>query len=161
MTTTYVKPDNKDEIQRLIQGLDVCRKYADSNRLDGVIFFADCNARYFYWGDHFCNQLGHGLIIILPIFSILNDGELTFRSINGYSVIDLCICYGNFINKYDWNLTIDEGTELFTGPPSRGHFPVKFTIEKPVRLKVNEEPWIEKALRLMDKPYGKPNFGLF
>ena len=66
VTTTYVKQDNRDELQRLTQGVDVCRKYADSNRLDGVIFFDDCNARHFYWGDHFCNQLGHDLIKFYP-----------------------------------------------------------------------------------------------
>ena len=47
MTTTNVKLDNRDEPQRLIQGLDVCRKYVDSKRLDGVIFFGDYNARHF------------------------------------------------------------------------------------------------------------------
>ena len=90
VTITYVKPDNRDKLQCLIQDLDVGRKYTDSNRLDGVIFFGDCNARHFYWGDHFCNQLGQNLNNILPIFNILNEGKPPVRTINGYSVTDLC-----------------------------------------------------------------------
>ena len=125
VTTTYVKLDNRYELQRLIQGLDVCRKYADSNILDECFFFGDCNASHFYWGDHFCNQLGHDFFVILPIFNILNDGEPTFRSINGYSVINLCIWYIYFVKNYNWNLTIDEETKLFNGALSRGFFPVE------------------------------------
>ena len=121
VTTTYVKPNNRDDLLRLIQGLDVCRVY----RLDGVTFFDDCNTRHFYLGYLFCNQLRHDLINTSPIFSILKDGKPTFLSIKGYRVIDICICYGNFINKYDWNLTIDEEFELFTEAPSREVYSAK------------------------------------
>ena len=147
MTNTYVKPDNRDKLQRrLIQGFVVCRKYADSNELDGVVFFGDWNARLFYWGDHFCNQLWHDFNNVLPILaSWTTENQPSTRSMDN-SVNDLCICYGNFINKYVWNLTIDEENELFTGAPSRRHFSVKLTPQIFVKLKVNEKPWIEKAL---------------
>ena len=35
---------------------------------------------------------------------------------------------------------------FFTGVSSRGHCPVKYTLKKPVKLKVNEKSWIKKTL---------------
>ena len=119
-TTAYVKPDDKGELLELIKRLEACKVYADTNHMEGVLFFGDCNARHLYWGDQKCNALGNELISLVPTYTILNDGQPTFLSINGQSVIDLCICYGNFINKYKCSLTTDEDTELFTGAPSRG-----------------------------------------
>ena len=76
----------------------------------------------------------------------MNDGQPTFLSINGQSVIDLCICYGNFINQYKCSLTTDEDTELFTGAPSRGHLPVLVSLVESRSGYFKEKPWIEKAM---------------
>ena len=67
-------------------------------------------------------------------------------SVNGQSVIDICICYGNSITQYNYPLTTDEDTDLFTGASARGHLPVKFTLVKLTNVYPKEKPLIEKAL---------------
>ena len=64
-----------------------------------ALFFGDLNARHTYWGDKSCKLLGEELVQIADHFSILNDGEPTFLAANGYSVIDLCICYGPLFDR--------------------------------------------------------------
>ena len=86
------------------------------------------------------------LVSLVPTFSISNDGEPIFVSVNGQSVIDICICYGNFINQYNYSLTTDEDTELYAGAPAGGHIPVKVTLVKSMNVYPKEKPWIEKAL---------------
>ena len=144
-TTAYKKPEDRGELIELMKCLEACNSYADKNHMEGVLFFGDCNARHCYWGDQKGNELGNELLKLLPTFSILNNGEPTFVSINGQSVIDMCICYGNFINQYNYSLTTDVDTELFTGAPSRGHLPVKVTLVKSTNVYSKEKPWIEKA----------------
>ena len=56
-TTAYVKPDDKGELLELIKRLEACKVYADTNHMEGVLFFGDCNARHLYWGDQKCNAL--------------------------------------------------------------------------------------------------------
>ena len=87
-TTAYIKPEDRVE---LMKSLEACKSYADKNHMEGVLFFGDCNARHYYWGDQKCNELGNELLSLLPTFSILNNGEPTFVSVNGQSVIDMCI----------------------------------------------------------------------
>ena len=58
----------------------------------------------------------------------------------------MCICYGNFNKQYDYSLKTDEDTELFTGAPSRGHWPVKVTLAKSTNVCSKEKIWIEKAM---------------
>ena len=114
--------------------------------MEGVFFFGDCNARHLYWGDQKCNALGNELVSLVPTYTILNDSQPTFLSINGQSVIDLCICKGNFINQYKCLLTFDEDTELFAGAPSRGHLPVLVSLVESKSGYFKEKPWVEKAL---------------
>ena len=145
-TTAYIKPEDRSELIELMKSLEACKSYADKNHMECVLFFGDCNARHYYWGDQKCNEIGNELLSLLPTFSILNDGEPTFVSVNGQSKFDMCICYGNFINQYNYSLTTDVDTELFTGTPSRGHVPVKVTLFKSTHVYSKEKPWIEKAM---------------
>ena len=78
-TTAYIKPEEKGELTALIKRLEVCKSYAYKNHMEGVLFFGDCNARHYYWGDQKCNELGNELCLV-PTFFILNDGEPTFVS---------------------------------------------------------------------------------
>ena len=114
--------------------------------MEGDRFFGDCNARHCYWGDQKCNELGNEPLSLIPTFSILNDGEPTFVSVNRQSVIDMCICYGNFINQYNYSLTTDVDTDLFTVAPSTGHLPVKVTLVESTNVYSKEKPWIEKSM---------------
>ena len=114
-TTVYIKPEDRGGLIELIKelyvkSLEACKSYADKNHMECVLFFGDCNASLYYWGDRKCNELGNELLRLLPTFSILNDGEPTFVSVNGQSVIDMCMCYGNFINQHNYSLTTDVDT---------------------------------------------------
>ena len=109
------------------------------------LFFGDLNARHTYWGDKSCNLLGEELVQIADHFSILNDGEPTFLAANGYSVIDLCICYGPLFDRCKHYLSTDEFAELFTGAPQRGHVPVIMRLECSSITEKTKKLWIEKA----------------
>ena len=53
----------------------------------------------------------------------LNDGEPTFTCTNEKSVIDLVLCNANQ-HRFFCGLAIDYYTEMYTGAPNRGHYPV-------------------------------------
>ena len=99
VSTAYVRPDDFEGLRSAIKVIQSCKTYADKNCLNGALFFGDLNARHTYWGDKSCNLLGEELVQIADHFSILNDGEPTFLAANGYSVIDLCICYGLLFDR--------------------------------------------------------------
>ena len=120
----------------------------NKNCLNGALFVGDLNARHTYWGDTSCNLLGEELVQIADHFSILNDGESTFLAANGYSVIDLCICYGPLFDRCKHSLSTDEFTELFTGAPQRGHVPVIMRLERSSITKKTKKLGIEEADRV-------------
>ena len=95
------------------------------HNLDGVLFLGDCNARHCSWRDSICNPNGYLLLESLSAEdNILNNGEATFLSSNGSSVIDLCIVSGRIGTQVGFELTTDANIELFTGAPQRGHIPL-------------------------------------
>ena len=124
MSTAYVRTDDFEGLRSTINVIQNCKTYVDKNCLNGALLFGDLNARHTYWGDKSCNLLEEELVQIADHFSILNDGEPTFLAANGYSVIDLCICYGPLFDRCKHSLSTDEFAELFTGAPQRGHVPV-------------------------------------
>ena len=65
----------------------------------------------------------------MDTYSILNNGEPTFTSTNGSSVIDLCLIYGPMVSQNEHNLTTDENVEIFTRAPNRSHVPVLFDLQ--------------------------------
>ena len=109
-------------------------------------FLGDLNARHTYWGDKSRNLLGEELVQIADHFSILNDFESTFLAANGYSVIDLCICYGPLFDRCKHSLSTQEfAAVLFTGAPQRGHVPVIMRLERSSIFEKTKILWIEKA----------------
>ena len=90
-------------------------------------------------------MLGEELIQIADHFSNLNDGEPTFLAANGYSVIDLCICYGPLFDRCKHSLSTDEFAELFNGAQQRGHVPVIMRLERSGITEKTKKLWIEKA----------------
>ena len=119
VSTAYVRPDDFEGLRRAINVIQSCKTYVDRNRLNGALFFGDLNARHTYWEDKSCNLVGEELVQIADHFSILNDGKPTFLTANGYSVIDLCNCYGPLFDRCKHSLSTDEFAELFTGAPQR------------------------------------------
>ena len=145
VSSAYVRPDDFEGLRRTIKVIQSCKTYVDKNCLNGALFFGDLNARQTYWGDKSCNLLGEELIQIADHFSLLNDGEPTFLAANGYSVIDLCICYGPLFDRCKHSLSTDEFAELFTGAPHRGHVPVSMRLERSSITEKTKKLWIEKA----------------
>ena len=87
---------------------------------------------------------GEELVQIADHISILNDGEPTFLATNGYSVIDLGICYGPLFDRCKHSLSTDEFAELFTGAPQRSHVPVIMSLERSSITEKTKKLWIEK-----------------
>ena len=117
------------------------------HNLDAVLFLGDCNARHCLWGDSICNPNGYLLLESLSAeHNILNNGEKTFMSSNGSSVIDLCIVSGRITTQVGFELTTDPNVELFTGAPPRGHILliVKCNLSRTTE-EGNTKPWLQKA----------------
>ena len=115
--------------------------------LDGVLFLGDCNAGHCSWGDSICNPNGYLLLESLSAEdNILKNGEATFMSSNGSSVIDLCIVSGRICTQVGFELTTDPNIELFTGAPQRGHIAliVKCNLSRTTEEE-NTKPWLQKA----------------
>ena len=130
VSSAYVRPDDFEGLRSKIKVIQSCKTYVDKNCLNGALFFGDLIARHTYWGDKSCNLLGEELVQTADQFSILNDGEPTFLAANGYSIIDLCICYGPLFDRCKHSLSTDEFAELFTGAPQRGHAPIIMRLER-------------------------------
>ena len=103
----------------------------------------DFNARHLSWGDKVINYYGRGLAESLDStrYSICTSQSPTFLCSNGSSFIDLAIISNNLVESVTSCVT-DEGVELFSGAPTRGHVPLL------MELKVNCEnvssPVVEK-----------------
>ena len=145
VSTAYVRPDDFEGLRSKIKVIQSCKTYVGKNCPNGALFFGDVNARHTYWGDKSCNLLGEELVQIADHVSILNDGEPTFLAASGYSVIDLCICYGPLFDRCKHSLSTDEFAELFTGAPRRGHVPVIMRLERSSTTEKTKKLWIEKA----------------
>ena len=80
----------------------------------------DCNAGLCLWCDSICNPNGYLLLESLCAEdNILINGEATFLSSTGSSVIDLCIVSRRMATQVGFELTTDPHIELFTGAPQR------------------------------------------
>ena len=134
--------------------------FAKENNMKGVLFVGDLNARSTLWGDSRNNKNGVTLehYIENKLVKILNNGEKTFYSVNGSSVIDLCMTTDQLTN---WKSTFytDIDVELLTGYPSRGHVPVyakfvlpgSYSTEKVTTFKLDDVNWKKWRDSLEDK----------
>ena len=107
----------------------------------------DCNAGLCLWGDSICNPNGYLLLESLSAEdNILNNGEATFLSSNGSSVIDLCIVSGRMATQVGFELTTDPHIELFTGAPQRGHISLILNCNlSGTTEEENSKSWLQKA----------------
>ena len=143
VSTAYVQPKNLDGVKNKMKVLDNCKNMVDDSKINGCIFFGDLKARHQYCGDTKSNRSGEETVKLVDKYSILNNGEPTFISTNGSSVIDLCLIYGPIISHYEHNLATDEYVELFPGAPNRSHLPIldDFAVSTEKLKKL----WMEKA----------------
>ena len=99
-------------MKEFLSTLDKARSYAKLNNIKGVLFVGDLNARNLLWEDIRNNSSGSLLekYIEEESVEILNDGQPTFYSINGSSVIDLFmtteeLCGWNNYSSQDGRVT--------------------------------------------------------
>ena len=123
--TAYLKPNETASREKFIKQREKVVNFYHQHNLDGVLFLGDCNARHRLWGDRICIPNGYLLLESLSAEdNILNNGEKTFLSSNGSSVIDLCTVSGRIATQVGFELTTNPNVELFTGAPQRGHIPL-------------------------------------
>ena len=107
----------------------------------------DCNARHCLWGKSICNP--NGYLLLESLFAednILINGEASFLSTSGSSVIDLCIVSGKVAAQVGFELTTDPNIELFTGPPQHGHIPLKVKCNlSRTTEEESSKPWLQKT----------------
>ena len=145
--TAYLKPNETAQMEKFIKQSEKVVNFYHQHNHDGVLFLGDCNARDCSWGDSVCNPNGYLLLESLSAEdNIHNNGEATFLSSNGSSVIDLCIVSGRIATQVGFELTTDPIIELFTGAPQRGHIPliVKCNLSRSTEEE-NTKPWLQKA----------------
>ena len=115
LATAYIPPIADTKMKECLSTLDKARSYAKLNNMKGVLFVGDLNARNLLWGDIRNNSSGSLLeqYIEEESVEILNDGQPTFYSINGSSVIDLIMTTEELCG---WKTTMytDLDTELLT-----------------------------------------------
>ena len=145
--TAYLKPNETASMEKFIKQREKVVNFYHQHNFDRVLFLGDCNARHCLWGDSICNPIGYLVLESLSAEdNILNNGEKTFLSSNGSSVIDLSIVIGRIATQVGFEVTTDPNVELFTGAPQRGHI---FLIMKRnlsrTREEGNTKPWLQKA----------------
>ena len=145
--TSYLRPNETASMEKFIKQREKVVNFYHQQKLDGVLFMGDCSPRHCLWGDSVCNPNGY---LLLENFSAegnnFNNGETTFLSSNGSSVIDLCIVSGRIARQAGFELTTDPDIELFTGAPQRVHIPwiAKWNLSRTTE-EVNTKPWLQEA----------------
>ena len=145
--TAYLKPNETALIEKFIKQREKLVNFYHQHNFDGVLFLGDCNARHCLWGYSVCNPNGYLLLESLSAEdNILNNGEATFLSSNGSSVIDLIIVSGRITTQVGFERTTDRNIDFFTGALQRGHIPliVKYNLSRTTEEE-NSKPWLQKA----------------
>ena len=71
-------------MQKWIEQMKKAFEHAYKNKLEGIVFLGECNARHWSWGDS--KYSSHAQILhdnLINLITILNDGQPTFLSKNG------------------------------------------------------------------------------
>ena len=130
VASAYTPPNNVLRLRNLLANIEQAHSYAMKNKIKDILVFGDYNSRNMLWGDTKNNTHGHKLIEFIDgsSFMLCSPADKTFVSPNnGGSVIDLLLGSGKITNNISENWT-DRSSELFTGAPVRGHFPVLYTV---------------------------------
>jgi hypothetical protein len=125
MGNIYIKLNHKPAIAETMKMLKAAEKEKEKLKASGIILMGDFNARHLSWGDKQINYYGRCLAESLDNsrYSICISKSPTFLCSNGSSYIDLSIISNELADSVIECKT-DEGVELFSGAPLRGHVPV-------------------------------------
>ena len=157
----YVKLNHKPAITEVMKMLKAAEQKQIEHKAAGIILTGDFNARHLCWGDKLNNYYGSNLAEALDStkYSICTSNTPTFLCTNGSSYIDLNIVSNNLAESVDSCIT-DEGVELYSGAPNRGHVPLiteivlsneqssQQSIEK---LDISKMQWDEWTQHIEDK----------
>ena len=135
--SVYTKPERATTtggtslLNKLLENIVKAKTWTETNKHTGLLIYGDYNARSINWGDIKCNRNGKSLsdFVLKEDMVICTPSERTFVCTSnaglceGGSIIDLVIAKGKIIEQIgeQW---IDSESELFTGAPIRGHYPV-------------------------------------
>ena len=125
MGNIYIKLNHKSAIAETMKMLKAAEKEKERLKASGIILMGDFNARHHNWGDRQINYYGRCLAESIDNcrYSICTSKSPTFLCSNGSSYIDLSIISNELADSVI-NCKTDEGVELFSGAPLRGHVPV-------------------------------------
>ena len=130
VASAYCPPHNSGDLRKIIKNIKAGNKYGMDNKIKNVLVFGDFNSRSMNWGDTSTNHRGKILLEFIDNsdFMLYTPADKTFVSPNnGGSVIDLLVGRGKITEQFQSNWT-DRSTELFTGAPIRGHYPVLYSL---------------------------------
>ena len=130
VASAYTPPNNATKLMKLLNNINQAQAYAVRYKIKSILVFGDFNGRNLMWGDTKNNKHGHKLLEFVDKsnFMLCTPADKTFISPNnGGSVIDLLLGLGPITNTISNNWT-DRSTDLFTGAPIRGHFPVLYSL---------------------------------
>ena len=130
----YISPSASIEaFENLLKHIKGAKSFKEQNNFNSLLIYGDFNARNFEWGDHHENNRGKQLFdyINKEGLTLCSPFDLTFSCNEGGSVIDLLIVDGPIMRDigHHW---VEKDCELFTGAPTRGHYPVLHSIGKSV-----------------------------
>lgn len=124
--SVYISPSaGSDTFESLLLQLKKAKDYKEAHKFNSLLIYGDFNARNAEWGDHRTNNWGSRLLDFINQENLIfcSPFDLTFSCDGGGSVIDLIIADGPIVKDmgHQW---VERDCELFTGAPSRGHYPV-------------------------------------
>ena len=132
IASAYSKPTNDTKsLEKLIKNINAAEEYRTRNNIKNILVFGDFNSRNITWGDTITNKRGRVLLdyIYKSDFMLCTPADKTFVAPNnGGSVIDLLIAHGKIVDHIERNW-IERNTELFSGAPIRGHYPVLYSLD--------------------------------
>ena len=93
LSTAYLPPNAEEEFEDFVLNLDEARHYSVANKLSGIDFVGENNARSSLWGDTRVNTCGDILEAYIEEVDalVMNIGEPTLYAVNGKYVIDFTI----------------------------------------------------------------------
>ena len=122
----YVKLNCKTAMDEVMKMLKAAKEKQLELKASGIILTGDFNARHQSWGDAVNGYYGKQLTELLDYseFSICTSASPTFLGANNAnSYIDLFIVSNSLVESVS-SCKTDEGVELYSGAPRRGHVPV-------------------------------------
>ena len=147
--SVYTTPtsNSTEGLKSLLMNINRAKEYMHKHKYNSILIYGDYNARSFDWGDHVENPRGRVLSGYLEKekFTICSPFDLTFVCAGGGSIIDLVLADGPILSKLgqQW---IECDSELFTGAPVRGHYPVIQSID----VTIDDSQQITKCLNWRD-----------